>query len=287
MSHRCFTKPFLSCRAWFAAAAGLALIPARSHAAEPTQIVLQNGRAIALTAVTLQGDKFVLKVDSDGRAAGTAIPVTSVDHVFGDKPEATNQAIALMLTGKPAEAGKLLEPLLAEHKDTAKLPGNFWLDAARAALVAKALEGDASACATLGKDISDATPVEGIDPFVMLGKTLQLPFSTKLSDREAALLELTTDKQPAELGAFASFFRAALLKKDKRDAAALEAYLTVSCVFPSGGLVINGVAQLKAAEILTSQGRREEALALVNSAIRNTKGTTAETLAAKLLESIK
>lgn len=288
MSPRPLTPPSVSCRALVATAAGLALLSlACGHAAEPTQIVLQNGRAIALTAVALQGDKFVLKIESSGFAAGTVIPMTSVDHVFGDKPEATDQAIALLLTGMPAEAGKLLEPLLAAHKDTAKLPGNFWLEAARAALVAKALEGDASACDTLGKEISDATPAQGADPFVLLGKALQLPSSTKVSDREAALQELTTDNLPADLGAFASFFRATLLKKNQRDAAALEAYLTVSCRFPAGGLVVNGVAQLRAAEILTAKGRREEALALIHSAIRNTKGTAAEAQAAKLLDNIK
>jgi len=287
MNPPAITQPLSLCRAILAASAGITLACTQMQAAEVTQIVLLNGRAVPLSAVTLQADKFVFKPGSDGTPAPDPIPMSMVDHVFGDKPEATNRAIALLLTGKPADALKLLEPLLAEHKNTAKLPGNFWLEAARAALVASALEGAVTDCTTLGKDISDATPAQGIDPFVLLGKALMLPFSAKVSEREAALLELTTDNMPADLCAYASFFRANLLKKDKRDAPALEAYLSVSCLFPSGGLVINGIAQLKAAEILTAQGRREEALALVQSAIRNTKGTVAEDIATKLLESIK
>jgi hypothetical protein len=274
-------------QALLAATAGMVLACAFARAAEPAQIVLQNGRALPLTAVVLQGDKFVVKTDVEGFAANAVIPVSSVDHVFGDKPEATNQAIALLLTGQAGEAVKLLEPLLAAHKDTAKLPGNFWLEAARAALVANSLEGAFTACGPLGKEISDATPAQGVDPFVTLSKALLLPVATKVADREAALLNLTTDNLPAELCAYATFFRAELLKKDKREAAALEAYLTVSCMFPSGGLVVNGVAQYKAAELLTAQGRRDEALALLQSASRNTEGTAAEPPVAKLLEGIK
>ncbi|MCX6880809.1 MAG: hypothetical protein NTW21_44460 [Verrucomicrobia bacterium] len=287
MNPRAITHPALSRRAIMAAGTGLALALTQGQAAEPPQIVLQNGRSVPLAAVTLQGDKFVMKTAVEGFDAKATIPLAMVDHVFGDKPEGTNQAIALLLTGKATEAIKLLEPILAEHKDTAKLPGNFWLEAARALLVANSLEGAFTACGVLGKDISDATPAQGIDPFVTLSKALLMPFSAKVSDREAALRDQTTDNLPAELCAYACFFRGELLRKDKRDAAALEAYLAVSCLFPAGGMVCNGVAQLRAAEILTAQGRREEALALVHSAIRNTKDTAAAATATKLLESIK
>ena len=287
MNPRAITQPLSNCLPLLLAIAAILLTGTHPRAAEVTQIVLINGRSIPLSNVALQADKFVLKAASEGFAVGDAIPVTAVDHVFGDKPAATNQAIALLLTGKPADAIKLLDTLLTEHKDTAKLPGNFWLEAARAALVANALEGALTNCTTLGKDISDATPAPGIDPFVLLGKALMLPFSAKLSEREAALLALTTDNMPADLCAYASCLRGALLKKNKRDPQALEAYLSVPCLFPSGGLVVNGVAQLRAAEILTALGRREEALALVQAAIRNTKGTVAEEMAAKLLQTIK
>jgi tetratricopeptide (TPR) repeat protein len=287
MTPPAITHCSFSRRAILTAAAGLALACTCAPAAELTQIVLQNGRAVPLASVALQGDKFVVKTALDGFAAGATIPLATVDHVFGEKPAAINQAIALLLTGKAAEAVKLLEPILAEHKDTAKLPGNFWLEAARAALVANSLEGAFTACGALGKDISDATPAQGVDPFVTLSKALLLPLSAKVSEREAALRDLSTDNLPADLCAYACYFRAELLKKDKREAEALEAYLSVSCLFPSGGLVVNGVAQLKAVEILTAQGRREEAMALVHAAARNTKDTPAAKLAAELLKSIK
>jgi hypothetical protein len=253
----------------------------------PPQIVLQNGRSIPITAVTMQKDGFVVKSDSEGFIAGDTIPLTSVDHVFGDKPVAISQAIALLLTGKPKDARRVLTPVLAEHKDSAKLPGNFWLEAARAALVANALEGVAGPCTALGREISDATPEPGPDPFVALGKVLLMPLSAKVSDRETALRSLLTDDMPDDLCAYASYFLASLLDTDRRGEAALDAYLAVPCLYPSGGMVITGVAQFKAAEILTAQGHRDEAMALVRSAIRNCKGTPAEELADKLLKSIK
>lgn len=267
---------------------GLLLVGSSAIGAEvPPTLVLVNGRAIPLAAVALQGDNFMVKAASADFVVGTAVPAATVDHVFGDKPVGINQAVALLLTGNADAAFDLLEPVLAQHKDTAKLPGNFWLEAARTAVVAKAAAGASAATNDLVKAISDATPAQGIDPINMLGKALTLPLSTKISDRVDALRALAADDMPADLGAYASFFKAELLKKDKRDAEALEAYLAVSCLYPSGGMVINGVAQLKAAEILTAMNRREEALALVNSSLRCVKGTIAEEAANQLLQSIK
>ena len=270
------------------AAATAALIQPGSGV--PVQIVLQNGVALPLSAVTLKGDKFEVKADIAGYfEAGATIAFDKVDHVFGDKPAAINQGIALILTGKPVEGRKLLIPVLEENKDSAKLPGNFWLEAARASLVANGLEGAAPQCNSLGKEIADATPAAGPDPFLALSKALLLHATVKVADREAALRAQTTDAQPADVCAYASYFLGGLLRSDNRNEEALDAYLAVSCLFPSGGMVINGVAQMKAAEILTSldSKRRPEAVALVQCAVRNTKDTPARELADKLLESIK
>jgi hypothetical protein len=69
--------------------------------------------------------------------------------------------------------------------------------------------------------------------------------------------------------------------------AILEAYLTVPTLFPAGGMVLNGAAESKAAEILVALGRREEAIALLTSAIRETVGTLVAADAAKRLETLK
>lgn len=265
-------------------------------AAEPARIVLQNGRSVLVSAVTLQGDKLVVNAAADGFTQGQIIAIETVDHVYGERPAELNPALALLLTGKPGDATKLLEPILAAQRVTAKLPGNFWLEAARAALVAYAVEGNTAKVSDLGKEISDATPAPGNDAFVSLGKALLLPNSTKLAERETAFRDLTTDNLPADICAYASFYRANLLKNVKRtgDAAAthkqdmetLEAYLTVPCLFPSGGMILNGVAQLEAAAYLTGE-RREEAVALLNSSIRHSTGTLVAVEANKRLESLK
>ena len=283
-----FRSALLAC-----AAATLPLSSA--GAAEPARIVLQNGRSVLVSAVTLQGDKLIVNAAGEGFNQGQIIALETVDHVFGEKPAELNPAIALLLTNRPVDAVKLLEPILAAHRVTSKLPGNFWLEAARAALVAYAVEGNTSKVTELGKEISDATPVQGIDPFVSLGKALLLPVTTKAADRETALRDLTTDNLPADVCAYASFYRANLLKNAKRGADAnaiskqeqetLEAYLTVPCLYPSGGMILNGVAELEASAFLTS--RRDEAVALLNSSIRHSAGTLVAVEAAKRLESLK
>jgi predicted Zn-dependent protease len=259
--------------------------------------VFQNGRSVALSAVTLQADKLVVSESADGFTVGQSFPLVSADHVFGEKPAAINPGVAMVLMDKPAEALKLLEPVVAEQRLTAKIPGNFWLEPARAALVAYALTGNTAKCTEIGKEISDATPAQGIDPFVSLGKALLLPASTKVEDRAVALGDLTTDNLPADVAAYASFFRGHLLKGVKRsadvteakkqDAAALESYLMVPCLFPSGGLILNAVAEMNAAEFLVTLGRREEAVALLTSSIRQSPGTLVVADANKRLDSLK
>jgi len=195
-----------------------------SGAAESARVVFPNGKSIPLASLTLQGDKLVVQTETEGFKTGQTFPLQSADHVYGEKPAAVNQAVALLLTGRPKEAQKLLEPVVAEHRITAKIPGNFWLEPARALLVAHAANGDAKECTEIGKEISEATPAQGTDPFVTLGKALLLPATVKLAEREAALRDLTTNSFPADVSAYAAYFRGNLFKKEKRNAEALEAY---------------------------------------------------------------
>jgi hypothetical protein len=61
----------------------------------------------------------------------------------------------------------------------------------------------------------------------------------------------------------------------------------VPCLFPSGGMILNSVAELKAAEYLVNLDRRDEAVAILNSSIRESTGTLVAVEAAKRLESLK
>jgi tetratricopeptide (TPR) repeat protein len=266
----------------------LIALPFHGAFAEPLQLILQNGRSIPVSALSLEGDKFVVKTAVEGFNAGQALPLAAADHIYGEKPAEINQAIALVLTGKPKEAQALLKPVIEEHRITAKIPGNFWLSAARAYLVACAVNLDAVDATSIGKEISDATPAQGIDPFVSLGKALLMPvLTTSSEDRAIALSSLITSSMPAELCAYASYFRGNILKKDKKNAEALEAYLVVPCLYPSGGLILNAAAEVQAADLLNDPKRREEAVALLESALRVCKGTVLEQEAGKRLTSIK
>jgi hypothetical protein len=266
----------------------LLALPLHCAAEEPLLLVLQNGRSIPVSALALEKDKFVVKAEVEGFKAGQAIPMAMADHIYGEKPAAINQAVALALTGKPEEARDLVLPVVKDHAITAKIPGNFWLDAARTLLVAHALEGDSTDTNKIGKEISDATPAQGIDSFVLLGKALLLPaITTPVEEREQALRDLTTDNHPANVRAYASYFRGNILKKENKKTEALEAFLSIPCLYPSGGLILNAAAELQAADLLAESKRREEALALAGSALISSAGTLLADQANERITSLK
>ena len=153
-------------------------------AEDPVRIVFKNGPSIPASAVTLtvdkeKGDRFVVKTDADPYKVGQEIPFTSADHIYGVKPVAVSQGVVVMLTGKPKDAIKLLESVVSEQRITAKISGNFWLEAARTLLVAYALNGQAKECTDLGKEIAEAAHIQGIEPFASLGKALLMPATLK------------------------------------------------------------------------------------------------------------
>ena len=261
-------------------------------AEDPVRIVFKSGPSIPASAVALtldkeKGDRFVVKIDAEPYKVGEEIPFAKADHIYGVKPVAVSQGVVVMLTGKPKDAIKLLEPVVSEQRITAKISGNFWLEAARTLLVAYALNGQTKECNDLGKEIADAARIQGVEPFATLGKALLMPATLKFDDREVALRDLTTGTLPADVCAYASFFRGNLYKKEKRVAEALEAYLSVPCLYPSGGLALMAVAEMQAAELLGTLNRREEAIALYRSAARDAVGTTLVQEANKRIESLK
>ena len=120
-----------------------------------------------------------------------------------------------------------------------------------------------------------------------LSRILLLPFSTPLEDRLNALASLVSESS-AEVSSYASFFRGLRLQKAKRNPEALEAYLVIPCAYPTGGRVLNGVAEINAAEILAPEAaRREEAVALLTSAVSDAQATSAGAEAEKRLKSLK
>lgn len=279
-------RPHLLSRPLVLAAALAAISPASAQ--EATRFVLQNGRSIPITAVAITGDKLEIKAAAEGFTPGQTFPLTSVDHVYGIKPPAINQGIALLLTGKPDDARRLLTPVVASEKITAKFPGNFWVEAARALLLAESLRGDSTVCTALAKEIADATPEQGTDPFSPLSKAILMPaLTTKASDREVAYRDLLIDSQPADVAGYASYFRGGLLLEEKRKPEALEAFLTTPCLYPSAGLVITAACELKAADMLIEMKRPDEALALANSAARGAAGTVLAEEAKKRIDSLK
>lgn len=253
----------------------------------PVQIVFQNGKSIPITSVELKGKNLVVKTAVDGFREKQVLP--PADHIYGDKPAEINQALATLLFDreKAREVQKVLEPLVKEHQVTATIPGNFWIEAAKILMLAYALDSDASSCTALGKELADATPAQGADPMLALCRAVMVSPLAKLEERDSALRDQTTDNLPADICAYASFFRGDLFVKEKKPAEALKAYLRVTCLYPSGGRILNAASEIRAADLLSAAKKREEALALVTSAMRSATGTSLVEEGNKRLESLK
>jgi predicted Zn-dependent protease len=261
---------------------------AHAAAPEPMRIVLLNGRSIPITSVQLQAENLIVTTAFESFAKDQIIPFAIADHVFGPQPAELKQAVAQLLTGQAKEARKLVEPLVSQHRITAKIPGNYWIASARTLLLASAVMGDAAKCTEIGKELSEVTSSKGSDPFVALGRALLLPAATKAEERKIALSDLTNaNSLQAEVCAYAAFYLGNLHREAKRNDKALEAYLSVPCLYPSGGLVILAAAEIQAAELLSALSRPLEAVALLNSAVRDAAGTPLVDEAAKLLKSLE
>ncbi|MCW1913623.1 hypothetical protein OJ996_08555 [Luteolibacter sp. GHJ8] len=256
--------------------------------AEGSRLVLLNGRSLPLANVSFEGGKFVVKTASDSFAPGNSFPLAAASHVSGEKPAAINRGTALILLEEPAKALEQLEPVVTSHRVTSQVPGNYWLEAARSAVIAYYLYNEPGKAEALGKEIADATTDPGVEPVVKLGQALSLPLTVKFDDRLKALTGLISDNNPEEINAFASYFAAKLLKKVDRNDEALEHYLSVGCLYPAGGLILTSAAEMNAADLVKLKpDRREEALSLLTSAARGSKGTALGAAATKALDGLK
>lgn len=255
-------------------ACGMLSLPLATAADELSIVFTINGvsRSIPINNLSLQGGNYTVKTPGEGLPT-RPLPESTASHVSGQEPPQIAEAVGLLLMNKPADSLTLLSPILEEHKISAKVPGNHWLTAARAALVAYSINRSTANAADIGKAISDATPAAGDDPSVALSTAMMTPLSVKIDDRIAALAELSNDGSPADVSAYACFFRGNLLKTAKRNKEALEAYLTIPAVYPTCSRVVTAAAHMNAAELLANMGRREEALFYLEDAVREGKGT--------------
>ncbi len=258
------------------------------QAPRPFSVVFLNGKSAPVAALTLQGENFVVNTTTTDFNQGQVLPANTASHIDGERPQALNQAIALLLSNKARDARDLLEPIHASQVITAKIPGNFWVEATRVLMLSHAVSGDPKKSTELGKLVAEATPQQGVDPFTNLGKALAMsPASSTLEDRVSAIRMVLTDDQPASVQAYASFFLGQLYLKERKPADALQAFFSVTNLYPTGGLVVCAAAELQAAELLSAQKLNSEALALVQSAQLSAANTVIAQDAAKRMESLK
>lgn len=243
-------------------------------------------KSIPIDNLNHQADKFTVKTPGEGLPT-IPLELAWASHVSGSEPPQIAEAIGLLLMNKPSDALALLDPIMETHKLTAKIPGNYWMKAARAALVAHSINRATSKCAEIGKEISDATPAAGDDPAVALSNVMLTPLSVSINDRIKAYADLANDGSPPEISAYASYFRGNLLRTAKRHKEALEAYLTIPAVYPTCGRVIVAAAELNAAELIANLNRRDEAILYLEDAQREGKGTVVGAEAEKRIPLVK
>lgn len=242
-------------------------------------------KSVPIEKLTLAAGKFNVK--DPGDKYPPVLNENWASHVSGSEPPQISEAVGLLLMNKPSDAIALLDPVMEKHAVTAKIPGNYWIRAARAALVAHSINRATSKCEEIGKAISDATPVAGDDPSVALSRAMLTPLSVKIDDRIAALESLANDASPAEVSAYASFFRGNLLKTARKNDLALDSYLWIPARFPTCGRVIVAAAELNAGELLATLGRRDEAILCMEDAVREGKGTAIGAEAEKRIPLVK
>ena len=243
-------------------------------------------KSIPIDNLSFSADKFTVKTPGEGLPT-VPLNLAWASHVSGAEPPQIAEAVALLLMNKPSDALALLDPIMEKHQITAKVPGNYWIKAARAALVAHSINRATSKCAEIGKAISDATPVAGNDPSVALSNAMLTPLTVSIKDRIAVLASLANDSSPPEVSAYASFFRGNLLKTAKRNQEALDAYLTVPAVYPTCGRVLIAAAELNAGELIATMNRRDEAVLYLQDAAREGKGTVVGAEAEKRIPLVK
>jgi hypothetical protein len=244
-------------------------------AQDETSVVFTVGgvsKSIPIEKLTFANNKFTVK-DPGDKFPAVPLDLAWASHVSGVEPPQIAEAVGLLLMNKPSDAVTLLDPILEKHQITAKVPGNYWIRAARAALVAHS--------------INRATSVAGDDPSVALSNAMLTPLSVKIDDRIAALEALANDGSPPEVSAYACFFRGNLLKTARKDALALDSYLSIPGRFPTCGRVIVAAAELNAGELLAKLNRRPEAVLCLEDAIREGKGTAISAEAEKRIPQIR
>lgn len=254
---------------------------------QPLRIVFQGGRTVSLEALKVEGDQFVVVAAEGDLTVGQKVPVTAADHMFGDKPAAVNEGIALMLLRNPEQAIATLEPVLESQKVTASVPGNFWVESARGAVLAYADMANGPKVEALLKELKDVNKEKGTDTLADLAKVLMLPAATKIEQKVAAFDALINDVSPTDVAAYATYFKGEALKKAKQDAEASQSYLVAPTLYPTGNGVLNGAAELNASEFLIRKNRVNEAVNLLNSAARSAPNTSVATEAQKRLQSVK
>jgi tetratricopeptide (TPR) repeat protein len=93
-------------------------------------IVLKSGQTAPAKNLKRDKQTVLTTIEVAGQAGQTGYAASDIDHLELPKPPQLDQAEQAILTGKPAAALPLLEPVIATYFPLRDLKGNYWAQAA-------------------------------------------------------------------------------------------------------------------------------------------------------------
>lgn len=195
----------------------------------------KNGRSADLSKARVAGDQIALPADAANPGAGEILlPVSSIERIDWPEPAELAQGSAALKAGKPEDALKKTDAVVARQEPFRDIPGSWWAKAIllRVEILARlGRDADAEAAAErlrlspLGAPLASQARLSLIDMLVASGKR-------DLARERLDALSAAASGDKA-LAARADLVRARLLQAEGKTEDALLSYLRVPVLYPS------------------------------------------------------
>ncbi len=267
---------------------------------DDSQIVILKGGAVApLDAIQIADGKITIIKEIPGFVPDQSYPVDIVDRIAGAEPLAFRKAVAEMLVGKPAEAINLLRPIVEQQRQTAAIPGNFWVEAMRLNMLANALAGRNSKIDEISRDMNQTAKKEAAgDSTAELARLIASPSNPKPEARVKDLSLFANDLRSNELNGIALYIAADILAQAHKEEEALDIFISVPAIYPTSGPSVVAACEYRTADLILRLNRnpeipdshtcsKSEAIVTFKSAAKYGEETVVEQLAGEKIKSLE
>ena len=126
------------------------------------QIILKSGQAITARNLRFDGTQLIGEIEVAGQVGKIGYALTAIDRLEMAKPPQMVQAEGLLATGKFAQAGTAIDPVIASQFPLRSIKGNYWAPASLVKTSAQLGQGKGQDAAALLTQLSLYT----LDPSV-------------------------------------------------------------------------------------------------------------------------